>query len=268
MGRTLTLCIFDNFVHRLLQICSNIIQSIVNTWWKIHLVIFSTFDSPSSWNNLTKKDDSIQSDWGTKTKWPLKPPFYIRSWWNLVYCQQWNGQICLPILNRIGQKNIFHIVGGHQKACCMEVIYFSNVFQFDGVSKVENTTKWNFHQVFTIDWILCVQICSNLGTKLSKKQSFKVRHVHPIYKIATILPPFRTPSWILKSGWLHWILNVLVSFICLKNSLGTIFVSLSCTIMELQAIKTWLAAMLDLTHFDPLPMLEISETFLVREHMQ
>ena len=52
--RTLKLCFFYNFVPRLLQICTHNIQSIVNTWWKFHLVVFSTFDTPSNWKTLLK----------------------------------------------------------------------------------------------------------------------------------------------------------------------------------------------------------------------
>jgi hypothetical protein len=51
------------------------------------------------------------------------------------------------------------------------------LFQLDGESKVENITKWIFHHVLTIDWIIFEQICNNLCTKLSKIQSVKVRPI-------------------------------------------------------------------------------------------
>ena len=34
---------------------------------------------------------------------------------------------------------------------CVEFSFFGNVFQFDGVSKVENITLWMFYHVFKID---------------------------------------------------------------------------------------------------------------------
>ena len=125
-------------------------------------------------NELYMRKLIMQANWGTETKWPLNPPFWIWSRWNFDYWLQMGKQIFLPILTRIGRKNNFHIFFATIKtAAHMILIFFSNIFQFDGVSKVEKITLWIFRHLFIIDWILCVQIFCSVDTKLLKIQHFK-----------------------------------------------------------------------------------------------
>ena len=90
-----------------------------------------------------------------------------------------NGQTNIPVNFQADRlKNNFHIFLAVMIIGTFPALtFFSNNFQFDSVSKVENIITWNFSHLLMIDWIFSMQIFSIVSTKLLEILHFKSRNV-------------------------------------------------------------------------------------------